>query len=419
MKLIFSLALHSLFNRRVTALMIVFSIAVSVALLVGVEKVRTGAKHSFSSTIAGTDLIVGARSGSVQLLLYSVFRIGSATNNISWQSYQEIASHPKVAWSIPISLGDSHRGYRVLGTTTDYFKHYRYGRKRPLTFAQGQQFNRLHDVVLGAEVARTLGYKTGDKIVIAHGMGSTSFTKHEDQPFTVTGVLAATGTPVDRSLHVSLQAIEAIHIDWKAGAYIPGSGGKTPLDERELQPHQITAFLLGLKSKLSTFQLQRSISNYRGEPLQAVLPGVALQELWGMLGIAEKALLIISGFVVVSGLFGMLTVLLTGLNERRRELAILRSVGARPAQILSLLVLETSLLTLCGILLGMLLLYAGLGATLPLLEEQYGLQLALSFPTTAELKLLGIVFIAGTLAGLIPGYRAYRYSLADGMTVRI
>lgn len=419
MKLIFSLALQSLFNRRVTALMIVFSIAVSVALLLGVEKVRNGAKHSFSSTIAGTDLIVGARSGSVQLLLYSVFRIGNATNNISWQSYQEIAAHPKVAWSIPISLGDSHRGYRVLGTTTDYFKHYRYGRKRPLTFAQGEPFNLLHDVVLGAEVARTLGYKTGDKIVIAHGMGSTSFSKHEDQPFTVTGILASTGTPVDRSLHVSLQAIEAIHIDWKAGAYIPGSGGKTPLDERDLQPHQITAFLLGLKSKLATFQLQRSISNYRAEPLQAVLPGVALQELWGMLGIAEKALLIISGFVVVSGLFGMLTVLLTGLNERRRELAILRSVGARPVQILSLLVLETSLLTLCGILLGMVLLYTGLGATLPLLEQEYGLQLTLSFPATAELKLLGIVFIAGTLAGLIPGYRAYRYSLADGMTVRI
>jgi putative ABC transport system permease protein len=419
MKTILSLALKSLLNRRVTALMIVFSIAVSVALLLGVEKVRNGAKHSFSSTIAGTDLIVGARSGSVQLLLYSVFRIGNATNNISWQSYQEIAAHPKVAWSIPISLGDSHRGYRVLGTTTDYFTHYRYGRKRPLTFAQGTPFNQLHDVVLGAEVARTLGYKQGDKIVIAHGMGSTSFSKHEDQPFTVTGILATTGTPVDRSLHVSLQAIEAIHIDWKAGAYIPGSGGTTPLDERDLQPHQITAFLLGLKSKLATFQLQRSISNYRAEPLQAVLPGVALQELWGMLGIAEKALLIISGFVVVSGLFGMLTVLLTGLNERRRELAILRSVGARPAQILSLLVLETSMLTLCGILLGMVLLYTGLGATLPLLEQEYGLQLTLSFPATAELKLLGIVFIAGSLAGLIPGYRAYRYSLADGMTVRI
>lgn len=419
MKLILNLVYKSLLNRRMTALMIICSIAVSVALLLGVEKVRHGAKQSFSSTIAGTDLIVGARSGSVQLLLYSVFRIGNATNNVSWESYQDIASNSKVAWSIPFSLGDSHRGYRVLGTTDAYFKHYRYGKKRPLTFSQGVSFKQLHDVVLGAEVAKKLGYQLGDQVVIAHGVGSTSFSKHKDQPFTVSGILTATGTPVDRTLHVSLQAIEAIHVDWQSGAYIPGSGGTTPLEERDLQPHQITAFLLGLKSKIATFQLQRYISNYRAEPLQAVLPGVALQELWGMIGIAENALLLISGFVVLSGLFTMLTVLLTGLNERRRELAILRSVGCRPLQIVLLLVIETGLLTLLGITLGMLLLYSGLALGLPLLEQWYGLQLSLSLPELAELKLLLLVLVAGTLTGLIPGYRAYRYSLADGMTVRI
>ncbi|MDO6564325.1 ABC transporter permease [Amphritea sp. 1_MG-2023] len=419
MKLMLGLVYKSLFNRRLTALMIICSIAVSVALLLGVEKVRHGAKQSFSSTIAGTDLIVGARSGSVQLLLYSVFRIGNATNNVSWQSYQDIAANPNVAWSIPFSLGDSHRGYRVLGTTDAYFEHYRYGKKRPLTFSQGAPFQQLHDVVLGAEVAAKLDYHLGDQIIIAHGMGNTSFSKHKDQPFTVTGILAATGTPVDRTLHVSLRAIEAIHVDWQSGAYIPGSGGKTPLQERALEPQQITAFLLGLSSKMATFQLQRYISNYRAEPLQAVLPGVALQELWGMIGIAEKALLLISVFVVVSGLFSMLTVLLTGLNERRRELAILRSVGARPVQIMLLLVLETALLTLLGIILGMVLLYSGLMLGLPWLEEAYGLQLSMSLPQLAEFKLLFLILIAGTLTGLIPGYRAYRYSLADGMTVRI
>ncbi|MCV6611224.1 MAG: ABC transporter permease [Amphritea sp.] len=418
MSLLLSLTLKSLWNRRLTALMVIASIAVSVMLLLGVEKVRTGAKESFSSTISGTDLIVGARSGSVQLLLYSVFRMGNATNNVSWKSYQDIASNRHVAWSVPISLGDSHRGYRVMGTTTAYFKHYQYGRKRPLVFARGQQFEQLHDVVLGAEVARALNYQMGDKLVIAHGIGSTSFAKHEDQPFTVVGILAPTGTPVDHTLHVSLQAIEAIHIDWQTGTYIPGSGGTTPLSERELEPKQITAFLLGLKSRLATFQLQRSISNYRAEPLQAVLPGVALQELWSMVGIAENALLIISAFVVVSGLFGMLTVLLTGMNERRRELAILRAVGARPWQILVLLVMETALLTLAGLLVGTAVLYLGLLALLPWLEQAYGLQVALSLPAQRELLLLIAVFIAGVVAGLIPGYRAYRYSLADGMTVR-
>ncbi|SEQ43310.1 putative ABC transport system permease protein [Amphritea atlantica] len=419
MKVVLMLALRSLYNRRVTAIMTMISIAVSVALLLGVEKIRTEAKQSFSSTISGTDLIIGARSGSVQLLLYSVFRIGNATNNISWKSYQEIASQPSVEWTIPISLGDSHRGYRVLGTTGDYFKYYRYGRKHPLVFRDGHPFVALHDVVLGAEVAQTLGYQLGQKVIISHGIGSTSFSKHKDQPFTVVGILKPTGTPLDRTLHVSLAAIEAIHIDWQSGTYIPGSGGTTPLSERKLEPKQITAMLVGLKSKLSTFQLQRSVNNYRKEALQAILPGVALQELWGMLGVVESTLLVISGFVVATGLFGMLTVLMTSLTERRREMAILRSVGVRPWQVCLLLVLETGGLTLAGIVLAMLFLYGGLAICIPLIESHLGLYLELSLPGLYELKLLLLVFVTGLLCGLIPGYTAYRYSLADGMTVRL
>ena len=419
MKVVLMLALRSLYNRRLTAIMTMISIAVSVALLLGVEKIRTEAKHSFSSTISGTDLIIGARSGSVQLLLYSVFRIGNATNNISWESYQQIASQQAVEWTIPISLGDSHRGYRVLGTTTDYFNHYRYGRNHALAFRKGLPFAALHDVVLGFEVAKTLGYQLGEKVVISHGTGSTSFSKHGDQPFTVVGILEPTGTPLDRTLHVSLEAIEAIHIDWRSGSYIPGSGGKAPLSERNLEPKQITAMLVGLKSKMSAFQLQRSVNNYRQEALQAILPGVALQELWGMLGIVESTLLIISAFVVATGLFGMLTVLLTSLNERRREMAILRSIGVRPWQICLLLVLETGGLTLAGMLLAMSFLYGGLAIFMPLIESHFGLFIELSLPGVYELKLLSLVFFTGLLCGVLPGYAAYRYSLADGMTVRL
>lgn len=114
-----------------------FAIALGVALMLGVEKIRLGAKSSFANTLSGTDLIVGARGGAIQLLLYSVFRVGNATNNISWRSYQDIAAHPAVRWTLPLSLGDSHRGFRVLGTSRDYFEHYRYARQRRLEFAAG------------------------------------------------------------------------------------------------------------------------------------------------------------------------------------------------------------------------------------------------------------------------------------------
>ncbi|MEO1720481.1 MAG: ABC transporter permease, partial [Pseudomonadota bacterium] len=202
------LAIQSLMNRWLTALLTVLAIALSVMLLLSVEKVRTGAKASFANTVSNTDLIIGARSGGIQLLLYSVFRIGNATNNMSWRSYQRIAARPEVAWTVPLSLGDTHRGFRVLGTTRDYFARYKYRQNTSLRFSEGARFDDLFDAVIGADVAEALGYKIDDKIVIAHGLGRLATYKHDDLPFRISGILAKTGTPVDRTVHVSLRAIE-------------------------------------------------------------------------------------------------------------------------------------------------------------------------------------------------------------------
>jgi putative ABC transport system permease protein len=414
------MAWQSLLNRRFTALLTVISIALSVTLLVGVERLRSEARASFANTLSGTDLIVGARSGPVQLLLYAVFRIGDATNNISWKSYLDVAKHPKVAWTVPISLGDSHRGFRVLGTTPAYFEHYRYARDRQLMIDEGQQFTDLYDAVLGAEVADKLGYKLGDPIIVAHGANDVSFARHDDKPFRVAGILGRTGTPVDRTVHVSLEAIEAIHIDWQSGAPIPGvTISAEQARKMNLTPKAITAALVGLKSKISTFHVQRFINEYPAEPLSAVLPGVALSQLWNLIGIAENALLIVSAFVVVVGLFGMLTALLMSLNERRREMAILRSVGARPGHVFALIMGEAGFLTLLGMLLGMTLLYLLLLLGQPIIESRFGIFIEIGGLSQYEWILLGAVVGAGFLVGSIPSYRAYRLSLADGLSMRV
>ncbi len=417
---ILTLAFKSLANRRATALLIVLSIALSVALLLGVERIRTETRNSFASTISGTDLIVGARSGPVQLLLYSVFRIGNATNNISWESYQDLAAQPRVQWTVPLSLGDSHRGFRVLGTTDAYLDHYRYGREQSLQLADGAWFDDLYDAVLGAEVAESLGYGLGDRIIVAHGAGDVAFARHDDKPFRVSGILARTGTPVDRSVHVSLAAIEAIHVGWRGGAPIPGlSIDADRVRRMDLTPEAITAVLVGLESPIATFAVQRWVNDYPEEPLLAVLPGVALAELWSLVGVAEGALLVVSACVVLVGLVGMLTALLIGLNERRREMAILRSVGARPAQVLALIVGEAALLTLLGLLVGTALLYALLIAGQPLLQERLGLFIGIGTPSLHEWLLLGAVLAAGIVAGTLPALRAYRMSLADGLSLRV
>lgn len=409
------LARGSLWNRRFTAVLTVLTIAISVALLLAVERMRVQTRNSFASTLSGTDLIVGARTGPVQLLLYSVFRLGDATNNIRYSTYQELAAGPQIAWTIPISLGDSHRGFRVLGTTSSYFEHYRFGNGQALEFADGQVFQEVHDAVLGAEVAARLGYVLGTELIVAHGTGNKDIMTHDDQPFRVVGILKRTGTPVDRTVHVRLEGIEAIHVDWQHGVRIPGRASAGAVD---LTPKALTAVLVGLKSRAAAFAVQRQINEYTGEPLLAILPALTLTQLWSLVGVAESALLIVAACVVLAGMLGMVTALVTTLNERRREMAILRSIGARPWQIGALLVIESAVLTLTGAILGVMLVVGVLAAISPWLASQYGLFIAPLAFTQKEVLLLGYVLLGGVLAGIIPALLAYARSLSDGLTVR-
>ena len=416
--MILRLAFGSLVARALTVGMTILAIALSVALFLGVEKVRTGAKASFADTISGTDLIIGARSGSVQLLLYSVFRIGNATNNMTWESYQDISSRPEIDWIVPISLGDSHRQFRVMGTTPAFFERYKYRSDQSLAVRDGAIMSDIFDTVIGADVATTLGYEVGDPIVVAHGLAS--FSEHENQPFRISGILEKTGTPVDRTVVVSLEAIEAVHVDWQSGAQIPGQA--TPADvirQMDLEPQAVTAALIGVKSRLQVFGLQRSINEYPQEPLLAILPGVALQELWQIVSIAETALIAVSAMVVITALIGMMATIFSSLNERRREMAIFRAMGARPRVVLGLLVLEAALMAAIGAILGLALLYVGLFIGQPLIDSAFGLWLPIEAPTMREVWVLLSVVAASAIVSTVPALRAYRMSLADGMMVKI
>ena len=418
--ILFKLTWRSLWNRRVSVILTLLSIAISVSLLLGVEYIRKEAKSGFLNTISGTDLVVGARSGPVQLLLYSVFRIGNATNNIDWETYQTLAAHKRVEWTIPISLGDSHQGYRVLGTNQDYFKYYRYANKQPLKLADGVQFDGIYDAVLGAEVAKTLGYRVGTPITLAHGAGSTSFSEHKDKPFRVVGILEPTGTPIDQTVHVSLEGIEAIHIDWKAGAPVPGFEISAEKAARmDLEPETITAFLIGLKRRSMAFRMQREINNYPNEPLLAVVPGVALAELWQSIGRFEVVLRIITLFVLIAGLLGMLTTLLSTLNERRREMAILRAIGAFPWQVFILFVFEALFVVSLGCLLGCILVFVGVQIAQPWVAAEYGMHLSSWLPRWDDGILLLFIMGLALVFSLLPAMIAYRRSLQDGLTVKV
>lgn len=416
------LAWHSLLNRRVTVMLTIFTIALSIALLVMVEQLRQDVREGFYRSVSGTDLIVGARTAPVQLLLNTVFGIGTPGNNMSHETLDYIEDQRMVEWTIPLLIGDSHRGERVIGTTQDFFEHYRFAERQSLELAAGDTFHDLFDVVIGHQVARRFGYSVGDKIHLAHGGGNISLHEHEDHPFTVRGVLEATGTPVDRNLYIPVNAYGVIHVGWESGVHRPGSGldaeqAREHADEH--MPDEISAVLVGLTAPAAVFGLQRDLNNHEAEPLTAVMPGITLQQLWRLTGVAELVLRAVAVLVVITGLLGMVTVLLTTLNERRREMAILRANGARAWQIAALLVFEAGLIVAGGLVLGIGLALAAILALGPWLLDVFGLAVGVTLPEPWQWAVLGGIFLVGLLVALVPAGMAYRRTLADGMQVRL
>ena len=400
--LILRLALRSLRSRLLTTSLTVASIALSVTLLVGIEHVRAGVRESFAGTIRGVDLIVGARGGTLQVLLSAVFGIGSPAGSVTVATFERWQRHPAVKWAAPYTLGDSHRGFRVVGTTEEFFRRYRFRNDGRIQFAQGRAATSHSDVVVGSEVAERLKYTIGSPIVVVHGLVDIGTSSHEAHPFQVVGILGRTFTPIDRSVYVTLDGIEAIH----------GTAVAVP------QPQLLTAFFIGTKNRFEALMLQREMNTDLTEPLTAVIPGVALGELWKNIGSAEVGLQVVAIFAVAIGLMGMLVALYSSLEARRREMAIFRAIGAGPRTIVTLLVLESAMLSLVGCAIGVAIVYAGLVLGQQPIEQRFGLHLAIRPLGSTEWKYLAVVLVSGVIIGFVPAIKAYRTSLVDGLSPR-
>jgi len=419
--IIFKLAVKSLAMRRVVTSLTIISIALSTALLMVVERVRVSAHDSFTGAISQTDLIIGARGGALPLLLNAVFHIGTPAANMKFATFEQIKADPKTAWAVPITMGDSHRGYRVVATTGDFFAHFRTRRDHILEFASGNFSEQTFTAVVGSSVARRLNYKLGDKLALSHGIGEVSFHNHDDHPFRVGGILQATGSPVDRSIFVPLSGIEAIHTGWHDGAP-PRRDHAVPsalLAAEKFVIDEISAVFVGARSKADILAMQRYWGDYKKEPLTAVIPGVALDELWEGLAYGEEALRLVAVFVVLVGLTGMLVSVYNSLNERRREMAILRSLGATPRVIFGLLVTEAGILVGLGAALGVVLTRVLLVGIQPMVANQFGFYLAVDGFSSVEIIYFCATLISGLLLGAIPAWRAYRQSLSDGLVIRL
>ena len=445
----FTLVLQSLFNRWLSCLLIILTLALSISLYFTVSRIQESVKASFKSTVSGVDSVVAARGGNLQILLNSVFLIGEPSAPIQWNTYKDIANNNKIKWAVPISLGDSHKGYRVIGTTNDYFKQIKYSSGKNIELLTGNTFNDVFDVVLGSVVAGKLNYNIGQEIAITHGLSDVgevhTFTSekndnnddhddhakheedeghddhashdHENLGFKVSGILKPTGTPIDNAVYVSLAGIEAMHTGWIGNQKVIDVSLEQIM-KKELKPKTISAIFLSLNNRTQIFQFQRDIINYKEEAISSVMPGITLSRLWMLTGNVDKAFKIITFFIIIIALLGMIAMTIAGLSSRRREMAILRSVGASPVNIVSLLLVESIIISIVSCILGYILMVLIFSLGKDYLQNNYGIFIDSFSIKNYDLQIVITIVFAALIATIVPAIQIYKNTLRDGLSVK-
>ncbi|MEC8546327.1 MAG: ABC transporter permease [Pseudomonadota bacterium] len=454
----------SLANRAFSLGLIVVTLACAVALYVGVQNVQRLTRASFENSISGVDLVVAARGSDVQILLNTVFGLGASGNLVSDETVAAVADMPEVAWVVPLALGDSHRGFRVLGTSPDFFERVIPSPSSGALFAAGGAFEQVLEAVVGADVAEALGYMPGDKLVLQHGLGDYG-AAHDDLPFRVHGVLARTGTPFDRTVLVSVEAIEAIHRGWRNGQQLvelspeqveksknahedehhhkdghhgeahhedEHHGEEHHEDEHHGEEHHgeehrdhahaggldaLDGFFVGLTERRNVVRVQRNIADYEPEPLTAVIPGVTLAQIWQIIGVADRGFRAVSLLVIALVLLAMTAMTVLSTDSRRREMAILRALGASPSTLVGLILAEALFLAICASAMGL-----GLAIGVSVLAQQWltqtiGLVTTAMLPGWREMVIVAYIIPAALVAGLVPALRLYRRTVQAGIMV--
>ena len=469
----FTLVIQSLLNRWLSCLLIILTLAFSISLFFTVSRIQESVRSSFQNTISGVDSVVAARGGDLQILLNSVFLIGEPNSTIRWGTFKDITDNNKMNWAVPITLGDSHKGYRVIGTTNNYFKEIKYSSGKNIEFLSGNSFNDVFDVVLGNAVANKLKYNLGAEIIITHGLSDVGevhtfssekenhsdhadhddhadeehdnhddhvdhddHAKHEEHDnhedhadegheghnhenlgFKVTGILKPTGTPIDNAVYISLAGIEAMHTGWIGNQKVIDVSIEQIM-QSELKPKTISAIFVSLKNRTQVFQFQRDVLNYKEEAISSVMPGITLSRLWALTGNVDKAFKIITFFIIIIALLGMIAMTIAGLNGRRREMAILRSVGASPTNIVSLLLVESIIISLISCAIGYILMIIIFSIGKDYLQNNYGIFINSFSIKNYDLQMIISIICAALIATIVPAIQIYKNTLRDGLNVR-
>jgi putative ABC transport system permease protein len=395
------LAFRYLWSRPLQALLNLLLLTLGLASITFVLLASEQIERAFQRDLAGIDLVVGAKGSPMQLILAGVFHIDVPPGNIPLADVQELAERPQVAKLIPLSLGDSFRGFRIVGTTPEYLSHYR------MSFAQGQPWSRSMEAVLGAQVAQATGMKAGNSFIGSHGLAGGGH-QHGDNPYRITGVLSPCGCVVDRLIITPTESVWQVH---EKATAMDDEDRKALEAERE-----VTIALITYKSPLAAVTFPRYVNSSTG--MQAAAPAVEVSRLLRMLGVGSEVLRGVGAVLLFTAALSVFIALWNAVRERRADLAMLRMLGATPAKVASLLVCEALWLAVLASILG---LAAGHGLTAltgALLEAQHSLPMTGRLWVPDEIWVPAAALGVAIIAALIPTISAYRVDVAQLLNAR-
>ena len=411
-----ALAFRYLWSRPLQALLNLLLLTLGLASITFVLLASEQIDRAFQRDLAGIDLVVGAKGSPMQLILAGVFHIDVPPGNVALKDVQALRKQPQVDKLIPLSLGDSFRGFRIVGTTTDYVTHYK------MTFAQGQAWVRPMEVALGAETARTTGMVMGDSFIGTHGLGGGGHG-HGENTYRVKGVLAPCGCVVDRLILTATESVWQVHEKPApaAAAAAPAAAASEPhAHEPEKLHHdderEVTMALITYKSPLAAASLPRWVNSSTG--MQAAAPAIEVSRLLRMMGVGSEVLRGVGAVLLFTAALSVFIALWNAVRERREDLAMLRMLGATPAKVAALLLCEALWLAVLASVLG---LAAGHGLTAlvgMLLESQHSLSVTGRIWVPAEAWIPAAAVAVATLAALIPSVTAYRIDVAQLLNAR-
>ncbi len=408
-----SLLLKSIRSRIIPTSLVTISLMASMVLLLSIERIQQGAEEGFNQSISGVDAIIGPRSSSLELVLYTVFHIGRPTNNITTKTIDDIRHRNDIDWIVPIALGDSHKDFRVVATESNYFEHIKYANNKSLTFSKGGVFSELSEAVLGSDVAEKLNYSIGSKIQITHGSIESTGNKHDDFSFKVVGVLNKTGTPIDQAVFLDLKGYELLHLGWQSGKKVLSLEDidLSSLPDDALTPKTVTAAFVGLKSKLTLFNFSKSIREYPKEAISAIIPGIALSELWSIVGLVDKGFQLLSWIIIAISLIAMVTLIIASLDNRKQEMTIYRANGASPKFLAAMVIYESLVIGLVAIIGAVILVTIVTYFASNQLNLALGISPSFKWINLGEIKVFSIILLAGVLSSLIPAAMVFRKNL--------